>query len=86
MALNHLNGECKPLEVEWTKPTLVTAKVLDDELTFEAYEGEVSIPNEDESIRKLNHKHKTYEHNIPEYWNEILAYLSNLMLPENQKQ
>jgi RNase H-like domain found in reverse transcriptase len=85
MTLEHLMGECLPLEVHWTEPLVLDAGRQSFE-TLEAFEGEVIMPDDDTAAEKLRHQHKAYKHDSPDYWNKILAYLTNLKLPEDRKR
>jgi RNase H-like domain found in reverse transcriptase len=84
-ALNHLTGECMPLEVEWADPIIIEYRGCKSNLSLKAFEGKATILNNEDSVEKLDHKHKVYDHDSPEHWDEILAYLMNLKLPEDCK-
>jgi RNase H-like domain found in reverse transcriptase len=83
--LNWLAGECLPLEVEWMDPIIIEEDDHKSNLLFHVFEGEAIVPDGETLANKPDHQHKTYDHDSPEYWDEILAYLTSLNLPENCK-
>jgi hypothetical protein len=74
-ALSHQPGEHNPLEVIWADPIVVDIDDCEANLTFGTFEGEATIPSDEELSEKLDHKHKVYENDSPGHWDDILAYL-----------
>ena len=77
--LERLDGECKPLEVYWVTPI-----DIEEDQEFGVFESEIMDVDENSAAAKRDHPHKVYEHDTPEYWNELLAYLTSLKLPEDR--
>jgi hypothetical protein len=84
--LNQLTGECLPLEVEGMNPVVIEENGPESNSIFNMFEGEATIPNGENLAKKLDHQHKINNHDSPEYWDGVLAYLMNLKLPENRKE
>jgi hypothetical protein len=85
MALNHLTGKCMPLEVKWADPIVVEYEGYESNPLLKAFEREATLPDDESLAERLDHKHKTYDHDSADYWDKILAYLTNLKLPEDCK-